>query len=87
MNALNHSSKFVLRCVVLPYYGRETDDWQMPALQAYFDYLAANGSLHPSLWFSELNLLGGPGSLVNSPSPAATDAAFSERGALWVVQQ
>ncbi|KAI4241542.1 MAG: hypothetical protein L6R40_004522 [Gallowayella cf. fulva] len=44
------------------------------------------GTRYPNLWFSELNLLGGPSSRVNNPSPAAADSAFSARNALWVVQ-
>ncbi len=31
--------------------------------------------------------MGGPGSLINHPPAAAANAAYSERGALWVVQQ
>jgi len=30
--------------------------------------------------------LGGPGSLINHPPAAAANAAYSERGALWVIQ-
>lgn len=58
----------------------------MPALLSYFDYIATNSTHHPALWFSELNLIGGPGSLVNNPPASAANAAYSERGALWVVQ-
>ena len=58
----------------------------MPALLSYFNYISDNGSQHPALWFSELNLLGGPGSLVNNPSALAANAAYSGRGVLWVVQ-
>ena len=55
-------------------------------MSSYFSYIATNGPHHPALWFSELNLLGGPGSLINKPPAAAANAAYSERGALWVVQ-
>ena len=55
----------------------------MPALSSYFGYIATNSTLHPALWFSELNLLGGPGSLVNNAPASAANAAYS---ALWVIQ-
>lgn len=64
----------------------DIDRSQIPALASYFSYIATNGSYHPALWFSEINLLGGPGSLINSPPAAAANAAYSERGALSVVQ-
>lgn len=59
----------------------------MSSLTSYFHHLSSNlTKSYPALWFSEINLLGGPGSAVNNPPPAAANAAYSERGALWVVQ-
>ncbi|KAL8741340.1 MAG: hypothetical protein Q9190_006043 [Brigantiaea leucoxantha] len=58
----------------------------LAALTSYFTYIATNGTHAPQPWFSEINLLGGPGSRINDPPIAASNAAYSERGALWVVQ-
>lgn len=45
-----------------------------------------NGKPESQQWFAEINLLGGLGSAVNHPSPAALNSAYSNRGALWVIQ-
>ncbi|KAL8874921.1 MAG: hypothetical protein Q9198_006653 [Flavoplaca austrocitrina] len=55
---------------------------QPTALLNYFTYIATNGSKTPS-WFSELNLLGGPSSKINTPQ---YPSAYSHRNSLWVLQ-
>lgn len=57
---------------------------QPAALTSYFSYIIANASHFPG--FFEINLIGGPGSLINNPPAAALNSAYSGRGALWVVQ-
>ncbi|KAL8676311.1 MAG: hypothetical protein Q9224_007298, partial [Gallowayella concinna] len=56
------------------------------ALEKYFTYITTASSKYPPLWFAEINLLGGPSSRINNPSPFAANSAYSSRGALWVVQ-
>ncbi|KAK4693129.1 hypothetical protein P7C71_g4214, partial [Lecanoromycetidae sp. Uapishka_2] len=82
LTGYNAHDDFYAKSVLVP----EASPLTMPALSSYFNYIATNGTQHPALWFSELNLIGGPGSMVNSPPAAAADAAYSERGALWIVQ-
>ncbi len=59
---------------------------QPAALESYFSFIIINATHVPALWFFEINLIGGPGSLVNNPPAAALNSAYSGRGALWVVQ-
>jgi len=60
--------------------------YQLAALESYFSFIIINATHLPALWFFEINLIGGPGSLVNNPPAAALNSAYSGRGALWVVQ-
>ena len=54
------------------------------ALTSYFNYVIGNGVNAPNPWYSIINLYGGPDSQINAPAPSAS--AYSDRGALWVLQ-
>ena len=58
----------------------------MEALINYFSYIIAFSPSFRHLWFTEINLFGGPGSAINNPPASALNASYSGRGALWVVQ-
>ncbi|KAL8813521.1 MAG: hypothetical protein Q9200_000195 [Gallowayella weberi] len=73
---------FYAKSILVP----ETTPLTQSALLNYFTYITTASSKYPPLWFSELNLLGGPSSRINNPPPPAADSAYSGRGALWVVQ-
>ncbi|KAG9232107.1 glucooligosaccharide oxidase-like protein [Amylocarpus encephaloides] len=53
------------------------------AIKNYLSYFVANEDGIPRI-FSIMNLYGGPGSLINTPSP--TSSAYSDRDSLWVIQ-
>ncbi|KAL9045873.1 MAG: hypothetical protein Q9214_001160 [Letrouitia sp. 1 TL-2023] len=82
LSGYNAHDNFYAKSILVP----ESSPLTKAALTSYFNYIFTNGSHAPQPWFAELNLLGGPGSVVNNPPPAAANAAYSERGALWVVQ-
>ncbi|KAL8844259.1 MAG: hypothetical protein Q9176_001434 [Flavoplaca citrina] len=73
----NHDN-FYAKSILVP----ETTPLTPTALLNYFTYIATNGSKTPS-WFSELNLLGGPSSKINTPQ---YPSAYSHRNSLWVLQ-
>ncbi|KAF4626196.1 hypothetical protein G7Y89_g11962 [Cudoniella acicularis] len=52
------------------------------ALTSYFTYILANQGAGP--FFSIINLYGGPNSAINTP--ASNSSAYSDRSALWVLQ-
>lgn len=54
------------------------------ALSSYFAYIIRAGVGAPNPWFSIINLYGGPDSQINVPDPSSS--AYSDRGALWVLQ-
>lgn len=54
------------------------------ALNSFFDYIIKNGVNSPNPWFSIINLYGGPDSQINIRDN--TFSAYSDRSALWVIQ-
>ena len=65
---------------------QQANNTQPSSLLTYFTYISNHSTTYPPLWFSELNLLGGPFSTVNNPSALAANSAYSNRGTLWIVQ-
>lgn len=82
LSGYNAHDTFYAKSVLVP----EATPLNDSALLSYFTYISNAPATFPASWFSELNLLGGPGSRINNPSPAAADSAYSGRGALWVLQ-
>ncbi|KAH6668898.1 glucooligosaccharide oxidase-like protein [Halenospora varia] len=54
------------------------------AMTAYFQYILNKQSPNTGAFFSIINLYGGPNSAINIPS--ADSSSFSDRDALWVIQ-
>ena len=76
----NLHDDFFAKSVVVPSSSPLTNE----ALNSYFGYIIDKGVNAPNPWFSIINLYGGPGSAINAVSP--TSSAYSDRGALWVLQ-
>ncbi|KAL8786508.1 MAG: hypothetical protein Q9213_002735 [Squamulea squamosa] len=82
LTGYNAHDNFYAKSIIVP----EATPLTPSALLNYFTYISTAGSKFPPLWFSELNLLGGPSSRINNPSTVAANSAYSARNALWVVQ-
>ena len=76
----NLHDDFYAKSLVVP----QSAPFTSAALESYFGYIIENGVNPPSPWFSIINLYGGPGSKINQVP--ATESAYSDRTALWVLQ-
>ena len=75
------TDNFYAKSLVLP----EDGPFTLESLKSFFQYIIDKGIANkPASWFSIINLYGGPGSVINTVP--ATASSYSDRTALWVIQ-